>query len=88
MEWSIQSHAKEKSIKLAECLGCNESDSKKTLAFLRNIKDLPILFGQYFNTLSPDEKRRGLPIVFKPTIEVDTVNVILFHHLFFVNNRK
>lgn len=73
MEWVMQSQAEEKSKILAKRLGCTETDSHKILQFLRGIDDLPTLFKEYFGTLSADERRRGLPIVFKPTVERDTV---------------
>lgn len=73
MEWVMQSQAEEKSKILAKRLGCNEFDQKKILTFLRGIDDIPTLFKEYFGTLTADERRRGLPIVFKPTVERDTV---------------
>lgn len=73
MEWVMQSQAEEKSRILAKRLGCTETDSHKILEFLRGIDDLPTLFKEYFGTLSADERRRGLPIVFKPTVERETV---------------
>lgn len=75
MEWVMQSQAEEKSKKLAKLLGCNETDSQKILEFFRRYNDYPTLLKEYFRTLTPDEKRRGLPIVFKPNVERDTVCV-------------
>lgn len=77
MEWSMQEKAEEKSRMLAKLLGCTETDPHKILAFLRNFDDLPRLFKEYFNTASADERRRGLPIMFKPTIERDTVSQMI-----------
>lgn len=73
MEWVIQPQAEEKSRLLAQRLGCNESNPQKILEFLRNIDDLPTLSKEYFNTLTPDERRRGLPIIFKPNVERESV---------------
>lgn len=73
MEWVMQSKAEEKTKILASRLGCKDTDSKKILQFLRGIDDLPTLFKEYFGTLSADERRRGLPIVFKPNVERETV---------------
>lgn len=36
-------------------------------------KDPLDLYNNMFNTLSPDEKRRGMPFVFKPVVELDSV---------------
>lgn len=76
MEWAMQSKAEEKSRILAKLLGCNETDPHKIVEYLRNVDDLSKLFKEYQKTLSADERRRGLPMIFKPTIERDTVNEI------------
>lgn len=84
MEWTMQSKAEEKSRILAKRLGCTENDPQQILQFLRDIDDLPTLFKEYMNTLSRDERRKGLPIIFKPTVERDTVNNIntkFFFHI-------
>lgn len=73
MEWVMQSKAEEKSKILAKVLGCKETDSHKILEFLCGFDDLPTLLKGYYLTMTDDEKRRGLPIIFKPTIETDTV---------------
>lgn len=73
MEWAIQPFAEEKSKSLAKILGCAETDPKKTLEFLRGVDDLATLLKGYFKVMTPDDKRRGLPIVFKPNIERETV---------------
>ncbi|XP_055324324.1 esterase B1-like [Sitodiplosis mosellana] len=77
MEWVMQSKAEEKSKILASRLGCTETDPQKILQFLRGIDHLPTLFKEYFGTLSDDERRRGLPIVFKPTVERETDEAII-----------
>lgn len=87
MEWVMQNNAEEKSKILAKRLGCNETDQTKILAFLRGIDDLPTLFKEYFGTLTADERRRGLPIVFKPTVERDTVKLHLISSVFLVTNQ-
>lgn len=72
-EWTMQSNAEEKSKLLAQKLGCTETDSTKIAHFLKSITDLPTLFSHYFSVLTVDERRRGLPIVFKPTVEQESV---------------
>lgn len=62
-----------KSLILAKALQCKSDNQKKVLDHLRSIKDLFALNSAYFATLSADERRRGLPIAFKPTVEVDSV---------------
>lgn len=73
MEWCIQPNAEEKSRSLAKYLGCMETDSQKILNYLRGVDDLQKLLKLYFQVLTPDERRRGLPMSFKPNIERDTV---------------
>lgn len=73
MEWAFQPYAEEKSKTLAKRLGCADNDSQKILEFLRGIDDLWRIHKEYFAVMTPDERRRGLPLVFKPTIERDTV---------------
>lgn len=74
MEWVFQQNAEKKSKILAKNLGCTETDSNKILEFLRGIEQLPIYTDkEYFTTMTADERRRGLPIVFKPNVERDTV---------------
>lgn len=82
MEWVMQTNAEEKSKMLAKRLGCDETDSHKILEFLRGIDDLSTLFKEYYGTMTADEKRRGLPIIFKPTVEVDTVCSIFQYCVF------
>lgn len=74
MEWTFQPYAEEKSKSLAKCLGYAGNDSQKILEFLRGIDDLKTIYKEYFKVMTPDERRRGLPIVFKPNIERDTVS--------------
>lgn len=76
MEWAFQPYAEEKSRVLAQRLGCAENDPQKILQFLRGIDDLGTMYKEYFKVMTPDERRRGLPLVFKPNIERDTVRNI------------
>lgn len=73
MEWVFQHHAEEKSKILAKNLGCTATDSHKILEFLRSVDDLPTINKEIFKTLTTDERRRGFPIVFKPSVEQETV---------------
>lgn len=73
MEWVMQTNAEEKSKILAKRLGCDETDSHKILEFLRGIDDLAKLFRETNEIMTEDEKRRGLPIVFKPNVEIENV---------------
>lgn len=77
MEWALATNVEEKSKNLAKCLGYTGTDQKGMLEKLQSIDDLPTLYKQYFNTMNPDERRRGLPIAFKPTVEVESDEAIL-----------
>lgn len=83
MEWVMQPEAEKKSKILAKRLGCIETDSTKILQFLRGIDDLQTLFKEHLGTLTADERRRGLPIIFKPTVEKDSVGDALKYILLF-----
>lgn len=78
MEWVIQSQAEEKTKLLAQILGCTEQDPHKILEFLRGFNDFSNLYSAYFKTMTPDERRRGLPIVFKPNVEQDNVGTFCY----------
>lgn len=73
MEWCFQPNAEDKSKRLAQILGCKETDSQKALDYLRGIENLETIAKGYFQVMTPDERRRGLPMVFKPNIERETV---------------
>lgn len=75
-EWSVDALMDKRSLKLAECLKCPTENQRKVLEFLRGIDDLDTLFSPVLATLSADERRRGLPIAFKPTVERDCVNML------------
>lgn len=69
----MQSDPVGKSKRLIEVLGCNSSASQQEmLHFLKEI-DTKTIFSSMFGTLSEDERRRGLPIPFKPCVEQDLV---------------
>lgn len=73
MEWVRQPSAEEKSKILARNLGCTATDSHKILGFLRSVDDLPTINKEIFKTMTADERRRGFPIVFKPSVEQESV---------------
>lgn len=75
MEWSIQADPVGKTKRIAEILGCpvEKSSEKQILEYL-NQQSTAALYSKMLLTLSADEKRRGLPIPFKPCIEKDLVN--------------
>lgn len=79
MEWVIQQNPIEKSLALAKLLGCSDiSSQKNVLKFLQTTdKSLQTFNEIMIHTLTPDERRRGLPIIFKPCVEADLVNFLL-----------
>lgn len=92
-DWAIQKHPEEKTRKLAKQLGCTETDPKAIIKYLKGFKDTAAVHAEYMGTMSPDEKRRGLPMPFKPTVEISTVSIYrrmiisycLYHTLSFCN---
>lgn len=83
MEWVRQSNAEEKSKILARNLGCTATDSHKILEFLSSFDDFPTINKEIFKTMTADERRRGFPIVFKPSVERETVRI---NHISFSMN--
>lgn len=74
MEWSIQADPVGKTKRLAEVLGCpvTNSSEKQILDYLMQ-QSTADLYSKMLSTLSADERRRGLPIPFKPCVEQDAV---------------
>ncbi|XP_037041278.1 esterase E4 isoform X1 [Bradysia coprophila] len=76
-EWLIQPDPVGKSKRIAELLGFEGGSQTETLDYLQGVEDLNGFQKHFGNVLSADEKRRGLPLCFKPCIEIDTPNAIL-----------
>lgn len=68
-EWVIQNYGVEKSRKLAELMGFKSNSDKDILEYLKNHKEPIHIYKHLLGTLTADEKRRGLPMPFKPVIE-------------------
>ncbi|XP_037947250.1 esterase B1-like isoform X1 [Teleopsis dalmanni] len=70
MEWSFQSNPGYKTRKLAKLLGCESNKTSDILAFLQSdavTADRILLSSPC--VLTEDERRRGLPLPFKPVVE-------------------
>lgn len=73
MEWVFAANPEYKARRMAQLLGLQNAQScsaKEVLAFLQSEHTTPT--GILQNTLAvmtPDEKRRGLPLIFKPVVE-------------------
>lgn len=65
-------YPEDKTRMLAQLLGCAESNSKEIIKFLKN-QDTSAVHSQIFNTMTADDKRGGLPIPFKPAIQIESV---------------
>lgn len=77
MEWMIQKKPEEKTRKLTELVGCKEKKASEILAYLKSIKESSTIYNNWYGTLSADEKRRGLPMPFKPAVERYAPDAIL-----------
>lgn len=77
MEWTIQNNPLYKTKRLAELLGCNSKDNKEIGKFLKNYDKPEEMLQHLLNTLTSDERRRGLPMPFKPVIENDNADAII-----------
>ncbi|XP_054737779.1 uncharacterized protein LOC129244191 [Anastrepha obliqua] len=71
MEWVFQQNPEQKVRRFCELLGCQSRNTQEMLNFLQSkekVTALDVLVNT-FPVLSPDERRRGLPITFRPVIE-------------------
>lgn len=68
-DWVFQIDPEVKAVQLAKLLGAKSDDPKEVLEVLMkaDYKEITAIANQ---TMSPEEKRRGLPMPFRPTIEV------------------
>lgn len=70
MEWVFQADPAFKVYKLAELLGCTSKRSKDVIEFLQSDQVTPLMFlANTLPVLTQDERRRCLPLPFKPVIE-------------------
>lgn len=84
MEWAVEADPVGKTRRLAQVLGCpveNGSD-KEILEYLKQQSSVD-LHAKMLETLSPDEKRRDLPIPFKPCVETNVVST--YFKLYIIN---
>lgn len=78
-EWSMSDSMEEKSMNWAKFLGLKSDSQRKTLEYLCAIEDISRLSQPYMQVLPDNEKRRGLPISLKPSVEWDTVRCAEFN---------
>ncbi|XP_065369326.1 acetylcholinesterase-like [Calliphora vicina] len=70
MEWVFQSNPAYKTRRLAELLNFKTSDTRELLKFLQSSKVTPLdILAKTLPVLTSDERRRCLPLPFKPVIE-------------------
>lgn len=70
MEWVFQANPVYKTRRMAEVLGLKTNDTKEILKFLQSNKVTPLdITSRMLSVLTPDERRRSIPLVFKPVIE-------------------
>ncbi|XP_055701968.1 acetylcholinesterase isoform X2 [Phlebotomus papatasi] len=68
MEWVMQEDPEGKAERLAKIVGCQSNSDEEIFASLMSATPEDLAIGA-IRTLSEDEKRRGLPIPFKPVVE-------------------
>uniref|UniRef100_A0A1B0EWG9 Carboxylic ester hydrolase n=1 Tax=Lutzomyia longipalpis TaxID=7200 RepID=A0A1B0EWG9_LUTLO len=68
MEWVMQEEPEEKAERLAKIVGCQSNKPDDIMASLMKAPAEELALGGV-KTLTEDEKRRGLPIPFKPVVE-------------------
>ncbi|XP_030369847.1 esterase B1-like isoform X2 [Scaptodrosophila lebanonensis] len=73
MEWVLQNQPEYKTRRLTELLGGSIDDSQSILKFLQSPKVTPLaMLANTMALLTPDERRRHLPLPFKPVVEQST----------------
>ena len=78
-DWVLQVDPEQKAIKLAQLLGCTSTKPEDLLETLMQADAYEITrMGN--RTLSADEKRRGLPLAFKPVVEVPNESAFITKH--------
>lgn len=79
LDWGFQVEPEKKAIKLAEELSCKSNSPEDILETLMNAvpEDMIRLAPK---TSTSDEKRRGLPLPFRPVIEIPNASVFLMEN--------
>jgi acetylcholinesterase len=78
MEWCMQQDATAKARKLAKVCGHEgEANDRELLEFMRALPKEEIAVLQQMQVLTPDERRRGLPMPFKPVVEPKTQDAVV-----------
>lgn len=84
MEWAIQTDPVGKTRRLAAAVGCPQTETKSQADILEYLcgQSTAALYSKMLPTLDTDERRRGLPIPFKPCLERDEVRITARSFLF------
>lgn len=70
MEWVFQGNPAYKTRRLAELLGLKTNDTRELIKFLQSDKVTPLdITARTLSVLTADERRRSIPLVFKPVLE-------------------
>ncbi|XP_055381803.1 juvenile hormone esterase-like [Condylostylus longicornis] len=75
-EWVIQNNPEYKAKRLAELMGFKGPDDK-LVEFLIKTKQPVDIYKHLLGVLTPDERRRGLPMPFKPVVEIPSSEAII-----------
>ncbi|KAJ2947068.1 hypothetical protein O0L34_g16412 [Tuta absoluta] len=76
-EWAVGRDGKERALRAAKFLGNDEKNIPKVLEFLENVPSADLARLTY-ETMTEDEKHRGLPVHFSPVVEKKFDNVEAF----------
>ncbi|KAI5645327.1 carboxylesterase family domain-containing protein [Phthorimaea operculella] len=76
-EWAVGRNGKERALRAAKFLGNDEKNVSKVLEFLKSVPTAN-LANLTFETMTEDEKHRGLPVHFAPVVEKTFDNVEAF----------
>ncbi|XP_059614088.1 acetylcholinesterase isoform X2 [Phlebotomus argentipes] len=76
MEWVMQEEPEQKAVRLAKIVGCKSNAEEEIYESLMSASALDLTLGAV-KTLTEDEKRRGLPIPFKPVVELEEDGLLI-----------
>ncbi|CAD7078429.1 unnamed protein product [Hermetia illucens] len=77
MEWVMQNIPRYKTRRLAQLMGFESESEADIVKFLRETNETIDIFKHLIATLTPDERRRGLPMPFKPVVEAESSDAIV-----------
>ncbi|XP_055921512.1 juvenile hormone esterase isoform X2 [Eupeodes corollae] len=77
MPWAMKKYLTNKSMLLSKAMGFHSNDQIENAKFLRNYQNLGDFWKHMFSVMSPEDRRRELPIPFGPIVEKDSPEALV-----------